>query len=156
LELNDRTTEVPDATPKGDCRTSTESGISIEEQQGDGIENINRILDGESNVSACNPGYSMKQYFPMVSTEPGMQTDRSEHQANVRSPICESLIPDSKATFSSDVQCEKQLSPRISTEDGIQIDFSDEQPSKVEFSIRMRLEGDSKVTLARNSGDDNS
>jgi hypothetical protein len=118
---------VSEVTPKTDCKTSIESGISIEEQQGKGIENRNRSRDGESNVNDRKFLHSAKLNLPMVSTELGIQIECSEVVPNAQFPICESLDPDSKVILSSDVQREKQLSPRISTDDGTQIDFSDEQ-----------------------------
>jgi hypothetical protein len=114
-------------TPTADCRTSTESGISIEEQHSEGIEYRNRSFDGESNVNDCNPSHIPKHNSPMVSVELGIQIDLSEHQANADFPICESVEPDSKATMSSALQATKQLVPISLTPDGIQIDFSDEQ-----------------------------
>jgi hypothetical protein len=62
-------------TPKNDAKTSTESGILIEEQQQKGIENRNRSRDGESNVNDRSLLHSAKQDSPMVSTELGTQID---------------------------------------------------------------------------------
>jgi hypothetical protein len=127
LHPNDRTTEVSEPAHNDHLKISTESGMSIEEGQPEGIQNRNRSLDGESNVTDCNALHPTKQWLRMISTEPGTQIDWSGHPAKARSPICESFDRDSKATVSSDVQPSKLSSPRISTDDGTQIDFSDEQ-----------------------------
>jgi hypothetical protein len=63
----------------------------------------------------------------MVSTELGMQIDRSGQLMNAQFPISESLDPDSKVIVSSDEESVKQCSPRISTDDGTQIDFRNKQ-----------------------------
>jgi hypothetical protein len=108
LERNDKTRRLPGLTCTADSKTSTESGISIEEQQGKGIENRNRTADGESNVNDCNPLHIAKHSVPTISTELGTLIVRNEHLTNVPAPACESRDPDSKVTFSSDVQASKQ------------------------------------------------
>jgi hypothetical protein len=116
-----------------DSKTSTESGISIEEQQGQGIENRNLILDSESNVNDRNMLQFMKHNLPIVSTDSGMQIDCSEVKTNAWLSISVSIAPDSNVTASSDLQPAKQALPRILTADGIEIDFNDEQSENARF-----------------------
>jgi hypothetical protein len=109
---------------------STESGISIEEQQGEGIENRNRSFDREPNVNDRNELHLAKQNVPMISTESGIQIDCSEVAMNARSSIIVSSATDSNITASTDPQPAKQPLPRRVTVDGIDIDFSDEHRKK--------------------------
>jgi hypothetical protein len=55
----------------------------------------------------------MKQYSLIVSTELGIQIDRSEDKRSANFPISRSDDPDSKVTVSSEEQHEKQDSNKF-------------------------------------------
>jgi hypothetical protein len=109
-------------TAAADSKTSAESGISIEEQQGEtkATDSFNRVWN----------------------------TNYSEVAKNASPSIIAGVAPDSNATASSDLQPAKQLLPSKLTVDGIQIDLSDEHWEKALFSIRESFDPVSNVTVS--------
>jgi hypothetical protein len=68
-----------------------------------------------------------KQEREIVSTDEGMQSDRSDGQyENAKQPRLETLLPGAKVRFKRLRQLLKQKSGMLSTDEGIQIDCSEE------------------------------
>jgi hypothetical protein len=81
----------------------------MEGQQGNGIDNRDWSLDGDSNVRDRNLLHFAKVNWEMVSTEFGIQIVLIGHSANADLSISLSFDCDSKVILSSEVQREKQL-----------------------------------------------
>jgi hypothetical protein len=72
--------------------------------------------------------HALKQLYPILAIEDGMQIDcRDEQYRKTARQIFRSFDGDSNVTVDMDLHRLKHLSPIFSTEDGIQIDCRDEK-----------------------------
>jgi hypothetical protein len=80
-------------------------------------------LEPDSNIKVERFLQSAKQWSPTVSTDEGMQIDRSDEQLEkVDTPRDDSLQSDSKVRCESFPQSMKQDFEIVSTDEGMQID----------------------------------
>jgi hypothetical protein len=80
-------------------------------------------FDPDANVNAESSPQLEKQKSEIVSTDEGMQIDRSDEQlANAEWPRTESLQPNWNVKFDRFLQWVKHSSEMLSIEQGMQID----------------------------------
>jgi hypothetical protein len=80
---------------------------------------MHKPVGPDMNINSQRLIQPVKHFAPSLTTEPGMQMDRRDEQAeNALSSISESRESDSNVTLESLVHEEKQLSQSLSIDDG--------------------------------------